>query len=512
MKRENLVIILSSLLVLSCGQQQKRLKVTYLSDPPGGTLYKQNGESWGPCPKILWYDISGEAVDSGKLQAKGLIVRWPSGPEKRSDDTITFPIDGTNQEFTFIQNDGVQSDLLSPGQTDKETAAIDRVIAGHDTGLREEIDEPKLSAGRTIEAEKPVVDTVLEQADEEKPQLEREPELREEPDEDIVRIAGEAAAGNRNEGIIERPGGSEQAKIVVEPGILEEPEAAQSETVETAAPVDPAENAVPENTEPSNAAIKTIPITNVEPKEQIVQPKVQTKTVDLGNGLLMDFALIPPGEFLTTIESDGAGDDSDQKPTQQIKISRPFYIGRYEVTQEQYEKIMGVNPAHFKGPKHPVETVSWHEAQRFCEKLSSTVNGVFRLPTEAEWEYACRAGTTTTYYWGDDFDGRYARTIVDRGSGTENVGTRLPNAWGLYDMSGNAWEWCADWYGKRDPTRTFAIDPKGPSGGDFRVLRGGSWGTGTQNCRSSHRNWHTPNHRYDDCGFRIVMEVEPASR
>jgi len=486
MKRGKTVITLISLLVLSCGQQQQQLKVTFLSDPPGGMLYRQNGESWGPCPKVLWYDLSEEVLAAGKLQAKGLVVRWPSGPEKRSDDTITFQIDGSDKQFTFVQFSEAKSDQQTPDAY-IEIVAIDRSADEDDTGLREEPDEPNVPVTRTVKTEEPIDDNVVEQVDDARQNPRQDPELRDEPDERTVLIAEAYTAENRSEGIIEIPSNANQIRSESDTGIREEPEGTQTERIETAVTVDPARTVKPEIAE--------------DPNKEAIQVKVRTKEEDIGDGVLMKFSLIPSGEFFMTLGIGETVGDSNQSPTQTILKIRSFYMGQCEVTQEQYEKIMRVNPARFEEdpnhPNRPVETVSWYDAEAFCKKLSTKLKVTCRLPTEAEWEYACRAGTKTTYYWGDDFDSRYARTIVDRESGTDNVRAREPNGWDLYDMSGNVWEWCDDWYGQKE---------------NFRILRGGSWGNSPRYCRSAHRNWHTPNHRYDDCGFRVVMDVESASK
>lgn len=467
MKRWNLVIYLTLLIVYGCGQnQQQKLKVTYLSDPPGGTLYKQNGETWGPCPKVLWYDLSEEARSAGKLQAKGLIVRWPSGPEKRSDDTITFQLDGKAKQFTFVQSDEEKTDQRASVHKDTETAAVKGQTTREDSGLREEPDEP---------------------------------------DEETVQVVKTDTTENRNDGIIEKPGNADQIRSQRVEGIHEEPEGPQAEITETAITIDSAAGERLKQGNPNQMKSEPTPKMIEDPNEEMVKIKVETMSVLLGDGVEMEFVLIPAGY----LDLKATGEDTDNKPTQRITISKSFYMGRFEVTQEQYETIMGVNPAHFtddpNDPNHsnrPVETVSWYDADAFCRKLSAKLNLKFRLPTEAEWEYACRAGTTTMYYWGDDFDSRYAHTIQDRSSGPDNVGSRKQNDWGLYDMSGNVWEWCKDRY----------IDPDTLSRGDFRILRGGSWGNSQRSCGSAYRNWHTPNHRYDDCGFRVVMEVGSASK
>ena len=143
------------------------------------------------------------------------------------------------------------------------------------------------------------------------------------------------------------------------------------------------------------------------------------------------------------------------------------------------------------------------DASSFLGRLRAKTGLDFDLPTEAQWEYACRAGTATTYYWGDALDGAYAWYLDNPDSTTHPVGTRLPNVWGLYDMSGNVWEWCRDRYG----TRAFGTDPEGSASGSYRVLRGGSWHSNPGYCASSSRDYNVPSNRYGDCGFRLVMAL-----
>ena len=180
-----------------------------------------------------------------------------------------------------------------------------------------------------------------------------------------------------------------------------------------------------------------------------------------------------------------------------------------EVTQEQYQKVMGTNPSQFKGPQNPVEKVSWADAVEFCGKLSAmpaekTAGHVYRLPTEAEWEYACRSGTTTAYGFGDDASrlGDYGWFDGNSDSSTHPVGEKKPNAWGLYDMHGNVWEWCQDWYGDYPSGST--TDPTGPSSGSFRVDRGGSWCSSAGYCRSAYRYRNAPESRGNFLGFRVL--------
>ena len=173
--------------------------------------------------------------------------------------------------------------------------------------------------------------------------------------------------------------------------------------------------------------------------------------------------------------------------------------------------MMGTNPSnfYFLGPQNPVENVSWTDAVEFCRKLSAmpaekTAGHVYRLPTEAEWEYACRSGTTTAYGFGDDASrlGDYGWFDGNSDSSTHPVGEKKPNAWGLYDMHGNVWEWCQDWYG--DYPSGSATDPTGATSGSYRVIRGGSWSNDARYCRSAYRSWRTPEARYNNLGFRVL--------
>lgn len=235
---------------------------------------------------------------------------------------------------------------------------------------------------------------------------------------------------------------------------------------------------------------------------------LQGKIIDLGDGVTMRLLLIPEGEFQMGSSLDEMGRDSDEGPVHKVRIDKPFYMGAYEVTQEQYEKVMGTNPSKRKGLKFPVHMVSWKDARVFCQKLSSLVGGQFRLPTEVEWEYACRAGTTTAYYWGSRFDDQYAWSL-DNSKGTlHEVGTRLPNAWGLFDMSGNLWEWCEDSYHEHYPSSDEETDPRDSSDSADRILRGGSWNVRSLFSRSANRSRNTPDIRMDYNGFRVVLDLE----
>jgi formylglycine-generating enzyme required for sulfatase activity len=189
----------------------------------------------------------------------------------------------------------------------------------------------------------------------------------------------------------------------------------------------------------------------------------------------------------------------------------------YEVTQAEYEKVIGENGSEFKGVSSPVEQVSWDDATEFCKRLSAKEGKTYRLPTEAEWEYACRAGTTTRYSFGDDPAslGEYAWYGANSDVRTHSVGEKKPNAWGLYDMHGNMWEWCADSWAMGYYAVSPTDDPPGPETAARRVFRGrvfrgGCWGSGAAGCRSAYRGRDEPQHRRRSLGFRVA--ADPASK
>jgi len=226
---------------------------------------------------------------------------------------------------------------------------------------------------------------------------------------------------------------------------------------------------------------------------------------ELVNTIGMKFRLIQPGSFMMGSEKG----DSDEKPVHKVTLTKGFDMGVYEVTQEEWQKVMGSNPSKFKGPKNPVDSVSWEDAQEFARKLSQKENVTYRLPTEAEWEYACRAGTTTEYYWGDEGEiGDYAWYDGNSGGTTHPVGQKKPNTWGLYDMSGNVYEWCQDWYsGAEKYPLERQTDPTGSTSGSDRVVRGGCWGLNALSCRSALRFWYSPSVRSIFVGFRLVRTI-----
>ena len=242
----------------------------------------------------------------------------------------------------------------------------------------------------------------------------------------------------------------------------------------------------------------------------------QEVTVELTNSIGMTLVMIPKGTFMMGSPESEEGRDEDEVQ-HEVTLSKDFYLGVTEVTQAQYQKVMGENPSYFRGDKvqgdsssHPVEEVSWEDAVEFCERLSELPEEkkaglVYRLPTEAEWEYACRAGSKTAFSFGDESGslGDFAWFRDNSELKTQSVGEKKPNAWGLYDMHGNVWEWCSDWFGKY-PGKAVS-DPAGPEKGSDRVLRGGSWHYEAAYFRSAYRHRDLPSFRDDDIGFRVAL-------
>jgi formylglycine-generating enzyme required for sulfatase activity len=230
------------------------------------------------------------------------------------------------------------------------------------------------------------------------------------------------------------------------------------------------------------------------------------------NSIGMEFILIPAGSFTMGADKDFEEADDDETPQHWVRISKPFYLGIYEVTQAQWTAVMENNPSKYKydDRSNPVEQVSWDDAQAFIERLNAKEgHSRYRLPTEAEWEYAARAGSTSAYSFGNDSGqlGRYAWCGVDWDLGlTHPVGQKQPNAWGLYDMYGNVWEWVQDWYGENYYRSSPATDPAGPWSGWRRVVRGGNWSSLAWSCRSANRGSYPPGSRDDRLGFRLALD------
>jgi len=225
---------------------------------------------------------------------------------------------------------------------------------------------------------------------------------------------------------------------------------------------------------------------------------------------------INPGIFTMGSPTNEVDRLANEEPQTQVTISSGFWMSKYETTQAEYQSVMGTNPSYFKGdPHHPVERADWDDATNYCGKLTvhERVAGrlpsgyAYRLPTEAEWEYCCRAGTTTRFGFGDDSGyaqlGDYAWYYSNSGNTTHPVGQKKPNAWGLCDMHGNVWEWCLDWYGTYPGGSV--TDPKGLASGSDRVFRGGGWGVNGGGCRSAFRVGSWPGNRGNGIGFRPVL-------
>jgi formylglycine-generating enzyme required for sulfatase activity len=233
---------------------------------------------------------------------------------------------------------------------------------------------------------------------------------------------------------------------------------------------------------------------------------------EITNSIGMKLVLIPAGEFMMGLP-DSASGSSGEKPQHRVRITKPFYIGATEVTQWQYEKVMGENTSYLKeSPSDaPVECVSWDDAREFCRKLSELATEkragrLYRLPTEAEWEYACRAGSTTKYCYGDDESrlGDYAWYSKNSNEKKHQVGRKKPNAWGLYDMHGNVAEWCEDRYDYQYYANSPTDDPLASPGGERRVYRGGGWPLDAEDCRSARREYNGPETRFNCLGLRVA--------
>jgi len=239
-----------------------------------------------------------------------------------------------------------------------------------------------------------------------------------------------------------------------------------------------------------------------EPPQPLAPPKV------LRNSLGMEFVLLPAGTF--QMGSNDKEGYHNEKPVHTVHLTRPFYLGKHEVTQGQWQAVMGSNPSLFTDDPHrPVENVSWNEVQEFIRRLNAQEGTtLYRLPTEAEWEYAARAGTTTQWSFGDDASqlARHAWHSANAEEQTHPVGQLLPNPWGLYDMYGNVWEWVQDWYGEY-PSDT-VVDPAGPASGSQRVVRGGSWYRGLRDCRAAVRDHSIPDDHRHVLGVRLLRAAE----
>jgi len=244
--------------------------------------------------------------------------------------------------------------------------------------------------------------------------------------------------------------------------------------------------------------------------DALSQTPTVEKIVILPGDVPLHLVKIRCGSFFMGSQSSEKDMAPDEAPLHRVTISREFYLGKYEITQSQWKALMGENPSvfhnfNFSG-NHPVEMVSWEDAQTFLQKLNELGPGFFRLPTESEWEYCCRAGTQSRFPWSDDPDykllSEYA-WFYSRAEGKSHpVGQKKPNDWGLYDMHGNVWEWCGDWFDNfsGDPV----TDPPGALSGTGRIIRGGSWFNEPEALRSANRHRHPTDSRQTNIGIRIV--------
>jgi formylglycine-generating enzyme required for sulfatase activity len=248
-------------------------------------------------------------------------------------------------------------------------------------------------------------------------------------------------------------------------------------------------------------------------------------TLRLSNNVSLEMLPVAAGSFTMGSPSSEPGREGrffEGSETQhRVNITKPYWLGKYEVTQAQWEAVTGSTPSEFKGASRPVENVSWTDIVGFCATLTEQERAAGRLPagyrytlpTEAQWEYACRAGTTTPFSTGNNlttgqanYDGNYHYNGNAKGEyrkATTNVGSFAANAWGFYDMHGNVWEWCSDWYGSY--LSGSETDPLGAASGSFRVRRGGGWFYGALSCRSADRNYGVPGFRLNSLGFRLAL-------
>jgi len=234
-------------------------------------------------------------------------------------------------------------------------------------------------------------------------------------------------------------------------------------------------------------------------------------TLALGKGVTMKLVLIQAGKFTMSSRTEEQNSPIKIRLIHDVTLTKPFYMGVYEVTQEQYEAVMGVNPGFIKGPNNPVNKVSWEDAVEFCRRLSAKTGKKAALPTEAQWEYACRAGTKTEFFFGDDVEKLDGYAWFDKNSGdrTHPVGQKKPNPWGLYDMYGNVFEWCQDWCAFGEIDAEHSVDPTGPEGGNNRVMRGGAYWFGSTFCPSAAASFgNLPKDRSTENGLRVVVLVD----
>jgi formylglycine-generating enzyme required for sulfatase activity len=264
-----------------------------------------------------------------------------------------------------------------------------------------------------------------------------------------------------------------------------------------------------------DAARELAPGERLEEFEYVVEGgkrkgKRRVLAVDLGGGQTMEFVRIPKGTFLMG-SPDGEKDaDANEKPQRRVEVTRDFYLGKYEVMQAQYKAVTGASPSRSKGDRLPVEAVSWNDSVAFCEALSKKVKRTVHLPTEVQWEYACRAGTTTPFHFGSRLNGDLANSNRGLMGKTADVGSYPANPWGLHDMHGNVYEWCRDYYGPYDKVEG-VNDPiqLTKQSENIRIIRGGNTDTRDWVCRSARRGWHMPDRNdLNNCGFRVCLPLD----
>ena len=331
-----------------------------------------------------------------------------------------------------------------------------------------------------------------------------------------VTVAG--AGGTRTVTVAEPDGQTKVVLLAVLAGHENQqrelqPTAGESQTLAIQLSRSPAPVAPPPVAPPPSTVAKT-----PEPAPKL-PPAPAGPLPTITNSIDMRLVQIPAGEFLMGSPDSDNEASSDEKPQHRVRITQPFYLGAFEVTQSQYQQVLGSNPSHFKDESglSPVDSVSWEDAQEFCAKLSELppekqAGRQYRLPSEAEWEYACRAGSTSRYGFDESREslGSYAWYDSNSGSKTHPVGQKKPNARGLYDMHGNVYEWCFDWWnGTYDASSV--DDPRGPTAGSYRVYRGGSWDFDAGYCRSAYRLRYTPGYRNRNVGFRVALSSVDAT-
>jgi formylglycine-generating enzyme required for sulfatase activity len=245
-------------------------------------------------------------------------------------------------------------------------------------------------------------------------------------------------------------------------------------------------------------------------------------TLDLGEGVSLTLMLIPAGDFMMGAADDDETADSDERPQHRVQLTHQFLMGMTPVTQAQWRVVAGydpenesvemaADPSQYKGDDRPVEQVNWYQATEFCQRLSNRTRKHFHLPSEAQWEYACRAGTETAYHFGPELTPELAK--YGSSDGTVPVGSYPPNRWGLYDLHGNVLEWCAD-YWHENYEGAPANGEAWIEGGDLsrRIVRGGSWDSDPRLCRAAYRNWYEPDGFIDfSLGFRVVCSPPRSS-